>query len=117
MVESRMHTCQEDDHRRNCHDSETARLHEEDQDPVADGAEACADINSRKPGDANGGGCRKEGVQNADGFALGEGHGEKEGPQGNEGEVTRHDHQDGVSVFLLLFKGLFEIVEGLVPRM
>lgn len=116
VVESRVHARKQDDHGRNRHDSKTARLHQENEHPVAEGGEACADVDRGKAGDAYGGHRREEGVEDADGFTLRKRERQEECSQGNQREVARHDHQDRVARLFLDFGLLFHEVKCFVPR-
>ncbi len=114
MVESRVHAGQQDDDRRNCHDTETAALHQEHQDPVAEDGETATDVDGAETGDAYGRACSKESVQDTHRLTLGEGEGEEGCAESDQCQIACHDHQNGIALFLLFFVGIFHVGECVI---
>ena len=116
MVESRVHTGKQDNHGRNRHDSKTACLHQDYENPVAKGGKACANIDSGKAGNAYGRHSRKERVEYTYRFTLRKRERQQECSQRNQREVAGHDHQNRVARLFLDFGLLFHEVKRFVPR-
>ena len=102
VVESGVHAGEQDEHRRYRHDTETAELHQDDQDPVAESGERGADVDDGKSRDAHGGCRREQGLQEVDRFARGYRQVQEHRAQGNEEQVTQHDQRKGISLSFCL---------------
>ena len=102
MVESRVHAGKQDKHRRYGHDTQTAELHQEDENPVTEPCERGADVDDGKPGHAHGRCRREQRLQKVDGLTRRDRQAEKYGSDGYDEQIAQHDQRNGVRLFFRL---------------